>query len=167
MSELDTIIDGPAEDELNKWREAWHREGERARDLEAWARERGLPADKFNVRPSWPGLDWVEHGYSHIEEDDSLPRFREMVATTVALLGPVDKVEGKHWIGSYNDQPPDLVATWFIKREGDFAVNVTVRMLSPKGCKVDPRSEFKAAKETALHPECVAALAEIEELGAE
>lgn len=109
----------------------------------------------FACRAHWnPGcLDWCEHG-------DTLESFSSRVKQVAARFGPPDSVEGRHWIGSYDDGPPDLVAKWKV---GDF--EVLVRTLRPKGCRIDPRTAYKEAEETAVHPECAGVLKELEDVG--
>lgn len=111
----------------------------------------------FGCRAHWnPGcLDWCEHG-------DTLESFSARVKKVAARFGPPDKVEGRHWNGSFDDAAPDLVATWTV---GDFGV--TVRTLRPKGCKIDPRTAYKEAEETTIHSECAAVLKGLEDVGEE
>lgn len=125
----------------------------RGRRLERIARLTELPLE---VRPSWPGLDWVVIG-------DTLLGFSDRVRTVAARLGAPDIVEADHW-GGASDRAPDLIARWTLRdAEGD--VRVTVRSLMPTGCKVDPRTAYLEAQEPKLHPECAAVLRELEEVG--
>lgn len=136
-----------------EWREAALAQIRLGRRLEKIARMTELP---FTVRPQWPGLDWCVW-------NESLEDFSARVKTVAARLGAADKVGAQHWLGAHDGNAPDLVAEWTTKdKAGD--VRVTVRAMSPVGCKVDPRTEFVEAKSTALHPECVAVLKELEDL---
>lgn len=142
---------------LANWIPRLEKARETARALEARGIELNLP-DGFEVRENWPGLDWCEWGSEHAEKG-SLPRFREMVsAVTAAIGGPPDKVGAESFISS-GENVPDLVARWTIG-----GTPLTVRVLMPKGCKVDPRAPGITGKNAELHPECVAALDEIREL---
>ena len=72
-------------------------------------------------------------------------------------------MRAEHWLGAYDDRAPDLVAEWKLTdRHGD--VKVTVRALSPAGCKIDPRTKFTEGERPRLHPECAAVLRDLEEL---
>lgn len=157
---------------LLKWREGYERKGRQCRALEIIAMGLRFPVG-FEVR-EWPGLDWVKHGYN-VElgdsETNSIPAFRRMVEATAEVLGTPDSVDSQHWLGSYGDSAPDLVAKWKVPTEktDDWPwehVEVTVRMLSPKGCMIKPGTEFIEKTEPELHPECTYALKELEELGA-
>lgn len=144
-------------DKLGDWRTRLAKVQTTAERLERFARERALPSG-FEVRENWPGLDWCEWGSSH-KDGQSLPRFRAMVAQVVAFIGPADSVNAESWVGERENEAPDLVAKWNVD-----GVTVTVRVLWPVGCKVDPRAPGKKSETAKLHPECVAALAEIADL---
>lgn len=136
-----------------RWHKAVFEQIRHGREMERFAESTQLP---FEVRPHWPGLDWVEHG-------EELHSFTARVNKTSSVLGPPESVKGEHWLGAYSeDQPPDLIARWNVKMSWG-TVEATVRALGPRGCKIDPRSTFKAAETPKLHPECAAALRELEE----
>jgi len=156
---------------LTKWRESYEKKYATCRAIEAIGVRLGLP-EGFEVR-DWPGLDWVQHGHDKPDnEETSLPQFRRMVEATAAVLGPPDDVGAQHWLGAYGDNPPDLVAKWRvtdgIEKTESFPyrhVEVTVRLLSPKGCQIKPGTEYREAQTPELHPACTHALKELEELG--
>lgn len=139
-----------------QWRDDLERYTEIGVCLEAIARE--LPGE-FEVRPQWPGIDWVAHGRG----DGDLATFASMVRLASEVLGAPDECGGKHWLGG-GERVPDLVASWKIDRvrtpflsSWENPVEITVRMLMPKDCKIDPRQPGRAKAEdedAALHPEC-------------
>lgn len=150
---------------LTEWRKTHHTEGLNGSFLEALARDLNLP-DGFEVRPKWPGLDWVEFGKDG--EKNSIPHFRRLVEAAAAVLGSPDSVNGEHWVGAH-DGAPDLIARWKVPVDPteDWKpgmIEVTVRILSPVGCSIKPGTAFREAETPELHPECVHALAELEEL---
>lgn len=135
-----------------EWRKAAIAQIRTGRRLEKVARQTELP---FEVRPAWPGLDWVVW-------NESLEDFSARVKRVSARLGAPKGVRAEHWLGAYADKAPDLVAEWKLTdKHGE--VRVTVRALSPVGCKVDPRSKFVKGEQPKLHPECSAVLRELEE----
>lgn len=120
------------------------------RKLERVAAKYNFP---FQVRPSWPGLDWIVW-------NETLEDFSNRVKSVTSVLGPADSVEGMHWLGAYaGNDVPDLVATWTVDN-----VKITIRAMSPKGCRVDPRSEYRTPISPELHPECKAVLKSLEDI---
>lgn len=144
-----------------KWRAAMEKEHAMCCRVQAVAEElhhkHGL---EFEVRTGWwqPTLDWCEIG-------GTLQDFARMVQQTAAALGPAAKIEAE---GSEYapDRAPDLRAEWTIQRE-DLRVRVMVRVLTPVGCKLDPRVTPTPATVAPLHPECRAVLEELKDAGVE
>ena len=135
------------------WRKDIERQTKAGEQLEAIAKmHRDI---LFDCRVHWTPmcLDWCEHG-------DTLDSFSSRVKQVAARFGPPDSVEGRHWMGAFDDAAPGLVATWKLD-----AFVVMVRSLRPEGCKIDPRSNYEEAKTTNIHPECAAVLKELEDAG--
>lgn len=145
----------------SKWREDLDATYRKGGDLEDLAHELGLT--HFDARPQWgpPTLDLCSFNMT-------LQEFSDAVKATAEILGrPPDECKGENWLGQYaDDQAPDLVALWKteVKAGGCGPVRIMVRALSPKGCKVDPRTDFVEKQEQDLHPECKAVLASLEDL---
>ena len=145
-----------------EWREKLVKLRIRGEVLEAFARELGLV--EFKVRADWwdMTIDQCEHG-------DTLQEFSSRVKATAEQLGKApDTCKAGHFIGQYAaGEAPDLKASWEFKRQFDgreTTFTVLVRSLSPKGCKVDPRTDYVEKQEQAIHPECKAMLASLEDL---
>lgn len=149
----------------SQWRTAWLREARIGRRLERLAVRLELP--EAECRPTWdpPTLDIVEIGAD-------LPWFAMHVRLVATRLGTADSVAAENWIG-HGERAPDLVARWKIDEDVGQSriwdkrtvVEVTVRCLSPIGCKIDPRTAYVPEKRVAIHPECAALLRELEDVG--
>lgn len=150
---------------LSAWRDSLAQLQVLGEALESVAAERGLDGS-FVIRPQWPGIDWVQTGHEH--DGESLGVFSSKVREVSALLGAPASVQGEAWISD----KPDLVAKWKLQDAlpeqlshvlYGRTVTVTVRVLSPSGCKLDPRVEPMSATEGVLHPECKSVLRELED----
>ncbi len=148
-----------------RWRESLGKIRERGEALEAFARELGLV--EFECRAEWWGLtiDQCEHG-------DTLQEFSARVTAIAEKLGRApDSCEADHGGSQYSsEQAPDLRAKWEFKgrkigdSEASHTFTVLVRTLGPRGCKVDPSTDYVEKQEQSIHPECKAVLASLEDL---
>lgn len=138
-----------------KWRERWQREFDAGERLEKIAEQYAEFPFECCVDFVPPQITWHAWGIS-------LQEFARRVKLVAAIFGSPDEVKGEHWgaAASATAAPP-LEATWH--RDG---YDIVVGTYSPQGCKLDPRSEYQAAKNPQIHPECAAALKELEDVGA-
>ncbi len=144
------------------WRKLHQTEGETCEALEAVA-FRLRVHDLCEIRRGWtpPTLDDTEHS-------DSLEEFSARVRRMTEVLGrPPDScaATGSGWGQWADGQAPDLVARWSIEESIEHwdRVVIQVRVMTPRGCKVDPRTAFVEAQNQELHPECKAVLSDLEE----
>lgn len=144
-----------------KWRERVQRETDHLARTEALADiliEQGLPAG-FECRR------WVDHSIDWCDFDLSLQEFAGRVKAITLIFGPPESVETTYLGGhaSNAEERPNLEARWNLKIDGT-QVNVTVRAMSPTGCKLDPRSEFQSVHiDPTIHSECRAVLTSLED----
>lgn len=147
---------GDGQKPWQEWRERLERQHKDGCLLERVAEDLDLP---FEVRPTWPALDWVVWG-------DTLHGFMGRVRQVAAKLGPPDKMTKDGDEYSVLLDRPDLEAQWDVASphhpEGH-KVRIHVRALAPKDCKIDPRVSPAEAVRPKLHPECKAALEELAE----
>ena len=157
-------------------------------DLSTWVAEE--IEERFGLDLFVP-RDWSPLTVDATKWGQTLAEFSERVKRVAAVFGSPTKVTTSNWLAT-DVSPPDLVATWEIPlakfpeslafakavrivyggpirpaAEVYPTVTIQVRSMSPKGCKVDPRTEYVPEKRPDLHPECKAVLRELEEVGAE
>lgn len=145
---------------ITKWRVEHEKAYSRKLQMEQIARTLGLP-EGFEIGY---GISWVHWGFE--DGEDSLHKFAERVREVSRILGrPPDKSGAA---ASIFGETPDLEAIW--NEVGVAVVDgvrepvpVFVRTLYPKGCKIDPRNPGVRAVPAKIHPECEAALKELEE----
>jgi hypothetical protein len=108
----------------------------------------------FEIRWGWApvAIDWCCFS-------EQLEEFSRRVQLVTDLIGaPPDKCDARHWLmASDENDAGDLVAEWSKETTGT-GCEVFVRVLMPKGCKVDPRTRFLPAESPSVHPECKAVL---------
>lgn len=143
---------------LGEWREEMNLMREKCAKAEGFARRMGLNEEDFTACSGM--LDWCVFGFEIKFQDgevNSIPYFQRMVAKVSLLLGPPNKVEE---VSSSWATVPSLHATWCLE-----GIEVLVRVISPKGCKIMPGTEHVVDTRVLpkLHPECAHALSEIED----
>lgn len=143
-------------DSLSKWREYHERDGLLMASIEAEARAAGF-GEPFVIHTSY--VSWNEYGSDH-KNGKSLERFKEMIAVVAALVGPPDEITAPAY--DFQDTP-DLCARWDRPFTLDLSRantqwDIYVRITSPRGCKIDPRTPRVKGQAPALHPECKAVL---------
>jgi len=155
-------------------------------DLSTWVAEE--IEERFGLDLFAP-RSWSPLAIDATEWGADLASFAERVKRVAAVLGPAKEVTTQNWLAT-DVSPPDLVAKWVVPLDRfpdslSFAkaarivyggpirpasevypmVEIVVRVSSPKGCKVDPRTAYVAEQRPELHPECKAVLRELEEAG--
>lgn len=100
---------------------------------------------------------WDIMSVSRTLNGGTLEAFSEAVKAVAKHFGPPDETYAQ---GSNGRSSPDLYAIW--NEDGRRPV-LKVRCWYPKGCKIDPRTEYEPEKNVAIHPECAAVLKGLEE----
>lgn len=131
--------------------------------------------------------DWGRLAIDAAEHYQTIQYFADRVKRFSARFGAPVEVSEENYFAS-DTSAPDLRAKWQISLADYFpesakfaglvhlvygrskaetvlsvnpSVDVFVRVLSPKGCKIDPRTPFVAAQRPTLHPECKSILDEL------
>lgn len=128
--------------------------------------------DKFEARVHWGRyiLDWCTWGHAHEADgaDGSLPILRRMVEETTRRMA---RAPDKVYAVDNSGYTPTLTAEWNLDvidrrpsgREEEIKLTVQLRIMSPAGCKIDPRKKGAPAVSSAIHPECGDVLTEIQD----
>ncbi len=149
-------------EKLTDWRKDLEKTCLRGEALEELALQLKFPEGMaFACRPHWeiPTLDWTNFC-------QELEEFKHRVKLIADHLGrPADKVAAPSYT-AYANHAPDLIATWDFPSKEHKKLTVQIRVMSPKGCKVDPRTFYARESYPELHPECKAVLEELEDYGA-
>ena len=145
--------------EKHKWRVKLEAVLARCEVLQGIMDRRGLTGLGFEIRWSWtiPQIDRVLW-------EPTLEEFSQQVERVSAALDfKPDTVKAQRIGGQLRDgEAPDFEARWLLDEESLPDVAVSLRAFGPRGCKVHPGHQFVAQQEQPIHPECAAALKEME-----
>ena len=153
---------------LTVWREGHRRQAIVGTALQKLGEDLNLP-EGFEVRTDYPQLNLITAAPRLQKgEVNSIPHFRRMVESVSLVLGAPEEVSANPSYYAWNNSAPDLVAEWHrdIKIGEDqstTSVNIRVVLMSPRGCKIKPGTEFSKGTKAEMHPECIHAIAELED----
>jgi len=157
---------------MSQWRDSLERALLKGAAIEQACRRLGLNEDHFSVY-TFGQATWNKYGGDKQEgEANALPDFRRMVEEVTRVLGQPDKVEAQ--VDTFGGDPT-LLASWEVEMTeeeatmegcGRSSFTVTVSIMSPDGCPLDPRTpkpkRVKLEPGPQLHPECLHVIEEIE-----